>query len=272
MARTLVIAEPGCTHEGDYQTLLRLLETAKACGADVFKPQWVSDPVQMCERRHIGPDHPKRAYYLQAYSWLAFPVAWHAELSERCHALGMQYAVTCFLPQDVETVDPFVDFHKVASFENADAAMIRPWSLLLKPVVVSTGMLNGSSWRLWRLRFWRAWGSREIQLLHCTTAYPAGRSQMNVSVLCHHWCDGLSDHSKRLLTGAVAVACAASVVEAHYCLYDCNSDNPDYEVAFSPGEFEIYIRNLREAEDLLGDGKKRQQGQETWALPYKVTG
>jgi sialic acid synthase SpsE len=49
--RTLVIAEPGGTAKGDYATMVRLLETAHVCGADVFKPQFTVDAERHLARR-----------------------------------------------------------------------------------------------------------------------------------------------------------------------------------------------------------------------------
>ena len=268
MSRTLVIAEPGCTHEGDYATLLELLRTAKACGADVWKPQWTSDPVQMCERRHIGPDHPKRDYYLRAYSWLNFPVEWHAEFKAICQQIGLQYAVTCFLPQDVGTVAPYVDYLKVASFENCDASMLRVARKSGKPIIVSTGAMKRWSWAFWRLKWWQ-WRSG-VRLLQCTSAYPVSLDQVHLLAMVRCGMDGLSDHSRDMVTGGFAVAAGASVVEAHYALYECDADNPDYPCAFSPGEFEIYVKNIRKAESARGLGDKHTYGQETWAVRYKV--
>jgi N,N'-diacetyllegionaminate synthase len=270
MATTLVIAEPGCTAEGDKATMLRLLETAHQCGANVWKPQWTSDPVQMCERRHIGPDHPKRAYYEAAYRWLAWPVEWHAEFGARCRALGMEYACTAFLPQDVATVAPFVDYLKISSFEAMDSAMPR---IVMdgagfdpSEVIVSTGMLDRDDAPEW-------YGAN---MLHCVSAYPAPIGAMNLRVLEYDKYaasdfDGLSDHSRHLLTGAVAVGAGAAIIETHYRLDTCHPTNPDYAVAFTPAEFTQYVKNIRDAEAMMGDGVKKRQPCEEWAVPYRVT-
>lgn len=259
----LVLAEPGCTHEGDKATMLRLLETAHACGANIWKPQFCSDPALMCERRHIGPDHPKRAYYQQAYTWLQFPVEWHAEFRDACHALRMQYACSVFLPQDVAVVAPYVDYLKIASFEAQDTELLAEAILHHKRVIISTGMgepfIDLSLWN----RNLSPWA-----LLHCVSAYPAPIAEMNLAVLKRY--KGLSDHSRHLLTGAVAVGAGATIIETHYRLDDCNPDNPDYQVAFTPSEFTQYIRNIRDAELMLGTGVKQRQPCEEWAVPYRV--
>jgi sialic acid synthase SpsE len=266
MSKTLVIAEPGCTHEGSKDTLLELLHTAKACGADVWKPQWTSDPVQMCERRHIGPDHPKRDYYLRAYSWLSWPVEWHAEFKAICVRVGLKYACTVFLPSDVKTVAPYVDYLKIASFELNDISMHEACALAGKSVIASYGMCDPGAVSV------DAWCCPDYRL-HCVSAYPSPLGAMNILAIDRSYgFDGLSDHSRHLLAGALAVACGAEVVETHYRLDSCDPNNPDYAVAFPPAEFTQYIQNIRDAEIMLGSGVKQIQECERAMLPYRVTG
>ena len=268
MNRTLVIAEPGGTAEGNFGDMVELIHRAKDADADVFKAQWCSDPVAMCERRHITPEHPKREYYLRAYSWLAFPVEWHAKFASECEKLGLQYACTSFLPQDVATVDPFVAIHKIASFEAGNGVLLTAALATKKRVIASYGMSDG------RLP------SAHVNVLHCVTAYPAPIEEMNLAVLwpiedvifgTGQWFDGLSDHSRDLDMGGFAVCAGAKIVEAHFRLHSCSPENPDYATAFTPDEFAIYVQKIRKAERALGDGIKRVQPSEEWALSYKVT-
>ena len=39
MKKTLIIAEAGVNHNGDIRTAIKLVDTAKSCGADVIKFQ-----------------------------------------------------------------------------------------------------------------------------------------------------------------------------------------------------------------------------------------
>lgn len=265
MAKTLIIAEPGATAEGDWANYLKLIYTAAECGASCWKPQWTSNPAKMLERRHIGPDHPQRRIYERAYGWLHFPVEWHQDFSTLCQKLGMSYACSVYLPEDVATIASFVDYLKIASFENRDRSMQQACRMCFaglesNRVIISTGM-SPSDWE------WRSYVPYSRRL-HCVSAYPAPLDAMNISV---EGFDGLSDHSRHLLAGALAVACGASIVETHYRLDECDEHNPDYAVAFSPKEFTQYVQNIRDAEIMLGSGVKERQPCEDWALPYRVT-
>lgn len=249
--------------------MLQLLETAHACGADVWKPGWTSDARRMCERRNIGPDHPQRAYYEQAYGWLAFPVEWHEEFRDRCHALGMQYAVSVYLPKDVWLVEPYADLLKVSSFENGDSALRRTCAATGKRTLISLGQMTIDQIDA---AIYEARGPFHPpeDCLICTSEYPTTLRALCLPLVRRYRLGGLSDHSRNLNGGALAIAAGSHVVEAHYRLDTCHPSNPDFPVAFTPAEFAEYIRRIREAEEAMtGVGTFRTEAQ-VWALPYRV--
>ncbi len=258
MARTLVIAEPGCTAEGDFDTMVRQIHKAADCGADVFKSQWTSEAAQMVARRHAEPE------YLKYYGWLQYPIEWHAQFRLIAQSRGLQYGCSVYLPEDVKTIAPYVDLLKISSFEAHDDAMLEAAEQITTRVMISTGMSD----REWH---WR-WHGADI--LHCVSCYPAPLDAMNIRAIDFDdrrmRCTGLSDHSHHLLSGAIAVACGATVVETHFCLVTCRPSNPDYEVALFPESFRRYIQNIRDAETMLGDGIKRIQPCEEPMLKYRV--
>jgi N,N'-diacetyllegionaminate synthase len=266
VSRTLVIAEPGCTAEGNYGAMLRLLKVAADAGADVWKPQWTSNPERMCERRK-APD------YLPFYRWLAFPVEWHQTLSDVCHSFGMKYAVSVYLPEDVATVSPFADYIKIASSENInydviDAAM----HVGMRPTLVSAGGLDFED----VVNLWSRIDAEHaafMAVLQCTATYPAPLDEMQLRLLRRfpELFQGLSDHSKDGDVGAYAACAGARFIETHYRLFDCDPANPDYAVALDPGEFTVYIGRIRKAERVLGSGVKRVQPSEAAMLKFKVT-
>jgi sialic acid synthase SpsE len=137
---------------------------------------------------------------------------------------------------------------------------------------------------------WRKRGnniSRRVDLLHCTSAYPAPLEDMNLQVVAQAWCDGLSDHSRDPRVAALAVQLGARVLEAHLRLDSCSPDNPDYSTALTPKEFETFVL-ATEGDDwacceehpyhltdelralMLGDGVKRPMPSEAAMSQYRV--
>jgi N,N'-diacetyllegionaminate synthase len=94
-------------------------------------------------------------------------------------------------------------------------------------------------------------------VLHCVSGYPTPLEQVNLTVLRRWWCDGFSDHTANPLTGALAVAAGAKVLEVHFRLDETATDNPDYPVSLSPGGLRSYIYLARRAAEAMGDGIKR---------------
>lgn len=265
MSKTLVIAEPGCTAEGDFGKMLRMLMVAHGADGSCFKPQWTSSPERMCERRN-APE------YRKFYEWLAFPVEWHALLRAECHARGLKYACSVYLPEDVATVAPFVDYLKISSFEAKDRQICEAAQRSGVETIISQGMSSGGflEWEKW-------WPN--VHNLQCVSAYPSPIDETNLRLIFNSFevgelvgdFAGLSDHSRDLDMGAYAVCSGAQIIETHVRLYDCDPKNPDYAVAFDPGEFAMYISRIRRAERIMGDGVKKVQPSEAAMLAFKVT-
>ena len=114
---TLVIADGGACHDGQFDKQVRLIEAAKAAGCDCYKTQWTSDPHLMAARRGKALEDGYEAIYRRYLNW---PQEWHAELAAKCQAVGVEYMCTCFLKQDLPVVAPHVQRFKIASFEAAD--------------------------------------------------------------------------------------------------------------------------------------------------------
>jgi sialic acid synthase SpsE len=114
-----------------------------------------------------------------------------------------------------------------------------------------------------------------VDFLHCVSAYPTPVEQLNLAVLretddhCAIW-SGLSDHTTHPLVGALAVAAGARIIEAHLKLDDTDPQNPDAPHARTPTAFADYVRNIRFAKAVMGDGVKRVMPSEAAMLPYRV--
>lgn len=260
--RTFVIAEPGCTAQGDLATMLRQIDMVAECGVDAFKGQWTSSAERMVARRHAPA-------YLRAYRWLEWPAAWHEQLQARCALRGIEYLCTVYLPEDVTTVAPFVSRFKISSFEAMDAEFVRAHFPFKKPIILSIGLTVNWDEIPEPDEDWFT----GMTVLQCTSAYPCPWDQLNLALLRRPDVDGLSDHSDPKFTwiGAIAVAAGAKVIETHVRLNDCDPANPDYAVARDHAELRDYIAKIRIAELALGDGVKKIEPAERSMLRHRVT-
>jgi len=250
---TFVIAEIGSAWRfGSYPSvqMIDAVSIAKERGADAIKFQWVSDPRKMEKRRNMSGG---------SYDILAWPIRWLPHVAEAAEELGIELMCTAFLPEDVETLNPYVKRWKVASLECGDNKLLRAMHKTGKPLIVSYGADSGETTKL-----------LASYNLHCTASYPASVDSLNLKVLKGSAYDGYSDHSCNVLTGAVAVACGAKIVEVHFKFSNTPKDNPDFNHSLYPWQLTEYINNIRQAERMLGDGVKKVEKCEEWALKHKV--
>jgi sialic acid synthase SpsE len=262
--RTYVIAECGSCHDGDLGKALALVEAAAAAGADAAKFQYWSSAARMAERRR-APE------YLEVYERYAVPFDWLAMLQLRCGELGIEFMCSTYLPEDVWPVSRRRPAAlKISSFEANDPELLAAHAgpmLLGMDVVVSLGM--GASARMiynWLPSSSMAFSDAlvapgRVYTLACVSAYPAPIDDLHLRRFSRRLREGqppdvwgLSDHSPsgELLTGALAVAAGARMLERHLRLDDTDPENPDAPHACSPAQFRGYVELVRLAERALG--------------------
>jgi sialic acid synthase SpsE len=262
MRRTLIIAEPGSTPDGNLNNYLKLIAACADAGADVFKVQWVSDASKLCVRR--------RAWnHKEAYQKIAFPEYWHHDLYDRCKAFGMSYGCTTYVPHDLRVVADKVDLLKVASFEANDLRFIRSHMTYSIPLVVSTGMMH----TLEVESLVKELRPSDI-LLHCTSSYPLLVNDLNLQAILSmqklHPRIGLSDHCGHPIIAAAAVTLGAVALEVHVRLEDADPQNADYKHSLTPWEFGEYVKAARFTEVALGSAKKSPQPCELSNMKYRL--
>jgi sialic acid synthase SpsE len=249
-----VIAEAGSCHEETLSNAIQLIQAARHAGADAVKFQCWSNPARMRARRHI--DEPSAQYDLGSVrpEWLGY-------LKHTCEGLKMAFALSVFLPEDVEVVSTYVDVFKVSSFEARDRELTRAIEKVRgeRPWFISTGMQDEAE---------RATLPRGSIRLHCVSAYPCPMEQANLGAIELH--EGYSDHTRCIYTGGLAVAAGADYLEVHYRLDHTSRACPDYPVSLDPAQLASYIYFARTAALARGAGEKVIQDAERENMRYRV--
>ena len=279
--RTFVIAEccsswrfgPESQH---LNNAYRMISAAKEAGADAAKFQWTSDPHLMSQRRND--------YEPKNYEILVYPFEWLEKLKTKCDEIGIAFMTTVFVAKDIPRIAPLVDRFKVASAESSDLAFIEAHTDYDKFMIISWAFGSIPNYGLLLNQ------GKEISNLLCVCSYPTPLEQLNLRRLSAvpnerfqamiKQFSGLSDHTTSTLTGALAVACGATVIEKHVKLWDTPKDNPDYPHSLSfdcdrCGDFghrcfDAYVENIREAELALGSGENQMMPCEEVNLGRRV--
>ena len=260
-----VIAEAGVNHNGELAMALRLCDAARAAGADAVKFQTFR------ARDLVLPGAPTAGYQARQtgqqdqfamLQQLELSQAQHEAIKAHCDAVGIEFFST---PFSVEAADMLVKLGvkrlKLSSGELTHRALVERAAAAGLPLLVSTGMATMEEIQEALQWIAAARGSlREVTVLHCTSAYPAPDTALNLSALRSMARDlgvaiGYSDHSLGIEAPLAAVALGASVIEKHITL-DRNLPGPDHSASLEPQEFRRMVDGIRRVSAMLGDGVK----------------
>lgn len=255
-----LIAEMSANHGQDFAQAVRILEAAKAAGADAVKLQtYTPDTLTIdCDNewfRIKGTLWAGRNLH-QLYGEAYTPWEWQPKLKERADRLGIDLFSTPFDATAVDFLEEMaVPAHKVASFELVDLPLLRTIGATGKPVIMSTGMASLAEIDE-AVRTVREAGAAGVALLKCTSAYPAPPEAMNLSTIPHlaeafAVPAGLSDHTLGIAAPVAAVALGATIIEKHFTL-ERAAGGPDSGFSLEPHEFAAMVAAVREAEQALG--------------------
>jgi N-acetylneuraminate synthase len=263
---TFVIAEAGSNHNGSFEQALRLIDAAADAGSDAVKFQHFK-AARLYPRSAGESDYLKvRRSIYDIIEDMETPDDWIPKLAAHCRARGLAFLSTPFDEAAVEALDPHVPAFKMASYEMTHHPLLRRVAATGKPVLMSTGTATLDE-VVRAVEVVRATGNEQLVVLQCTASYPTPPEAVNARALVAlreaTGCPaGLSDHSRDpIVAPVVAVALGACVIEKHFTLSN-RLPGPDHAFAVEPHELRELVRRVREAELVLGHGRKETLPQE----------
>jgi sialic acid synthase SpsE len=255
-----IIAECGVNHDGSLDKAKRLIDAAKAAGADAAKFQffrsqklWSDDRIAHLELRF------SEMVVLRHY----------------CAQVGIEFLCTPFGMEEVILLRPLLKRYKIASGCITRLPILEAVKDTALPVILSTGMATLQEIATAEQVLWDG----DLTLLHCTSAYPCPIDQVNLRAMIElrdtfRTPVGYSDHTKGITVAIAAAAMGAQVIEKHLTL-DCTATGPDHAASIEPEEFRVMVSAIRTVEEALGDGVKRvmeseQALREAWHVPAAI--
>ena len=255
-----IIAEMSANHNGSLKTALRIIDEAKAAGADAVKIQtYTADTITLPSRApefmiNGGLWHGQSLYEL--YQKAQMPWEWHKPLFD----YAREQDITLFSsPFDFTAVDLLESLnapaYKIASFEAIDLPLIRHVAQTGKPMIISTGMANADEIAE-AIDTAKSNGCTQLVVLHCVSGYPAPAADYNLRTLPdmaarYGTLVGLSDHTLDNTTAIVSIALGACVIEKHFTL-DRNGGGADDSFSLEPADLAALCRDSRTAWQALG--------------------
>ncbi len=264
-----VIAEAGSnwkcgTYEEDLCQAKELIKIASQAGADAVKFQTYKP--ETIYVKNAGPsDYLLKLGINQSinniFEYLSMPYEMIEDLYQTCKKEKIQFMSTPFSVPDAIAINPFVDVHKIASFEINHIRLLEFIAQSGKPIILSTGASNLNDIDF-AIQFLNKHGCNDITLLQCTSKYPCPLESLNLLAISqmslkYNLPIGLSDHSEDpIIAPIMAVALGSTVIEKHFTL-DKNLQGPDHKFALNPDELRKMIVAIRSTELTKGDGIKR---------------
>lgn len=258
-----IIAEAGVNHNGSLDLACRLVDAAKAAGADCIKFQTFR--AQNLVSRNAGKaDYQKDTTGdgSQADMLTKLELSYDAfsRLKQYCEEVGITFLSTPFDLESAAFLDQLgVPFWKIPSGEVTNLPYLEALAKTGRPVVMSTGMCEMDEIEA-ALRVLREHETSDIRLLHCNTEYPTPFADVNLRAMetmrnAFGVEVGYSDHTKGIEVPIAAAALGATIIEKHFTL-DQNMDGPDHKASLEPEELAAMVSAIRNIEQALGSGEK----------------
>ena len=261
-----IIAEIGSNHNGDMELAKRIIDEAKACGADAVKFQSWDDKTLVSAEEYRNnqsyDDSPKKhfgslkemvkKYYLREEQ--------HFELKKYCDELGIIFSSSPFSAKEVDLLEECeVPFFKIASMDINNFQLLDYVATKSKPVILSTGMstLGEIETAVKRLQ---SNGCSDVILLHCISIYPPEYQDIhlnNIKMLqqTFNLPVGFSDHTIGTSIPLASVALGACVIEKHFTI-DKDLPGWDHEISADPQELKVLVKESSHISKALGSFKR----------------
>ncbi|MBV5329331.1 MAG: N-acetylneuraminate synthase [Chlorobium sp.] len=265
---TLIIAEAGVNHNGNFEYACQLVLSAAQAGADIIKFQtFKADKIVIKSAQKAAYQQRNIPYSDDTqYSMLKkleMPEEWYSKLILIAEENGITFLSTGFDNESIDFLNDLgVPIFKIPSGEITNKPYLEYVARKGKPVILSTGMATFEEIEA-ALSILIRNGVPKclISVLHCNTEYPTPMEDVNLKAMIYLRDElnvevGYSDHTNGIEVPIAAVALGASVIEKHFTL-DRNLPGPDHKASLEPKELKAMVLAIRNIEKAIsGSGIK----------------
>ncbi len=261
-----VIAEIGINHNGSLALAKRLIDGAVFAGCDAVKFQ--KRTPELCvpqDQWNIERDTPwGRITYLEYKHKIEFGFSEYEQIDEYCKTKGIDWFVSAWDEESVDFIEQFNPIaYKIASATLTDDLLLSKLRQTKRPIILSTGMstmeeIDEAISILDRDR---------LMIAQATSSYPCKETELNLRMINTYKQNfpdfpiGYSGHETGLAPTLAAVALGATFVERHITLDRAMWGTDQAASVEINGMFQL-VKNIRDIEKALGDGKKKVYSEE----------
>ena len=271
-----ILAEAGVNHNGKLNLALQLVDIAKESGADAIKFQTfkanklVSKTAEKAEYQKETTDSNESQFDMLKKLELSYED--FQEIYTYCEKVGIEFISTPFDLESAELLNKLnVKTYKIGSGDLTNYPLLRYVAKKGKKMILSTGMSNLNE-VIDSVNYVIKNGCPEVVVLHCVSNYPTKNEDLNLKAIRTMFDKlnennnkrieiGFSDHTQGLDASIYSIFVGATYIEKHYTI-DKKMEGPDHRASLNPEELNIFVKKLREAEIMLGDGVKKFRNSE----------
>jgi N,N'-diacetyllegionaminate synthase len=264
---TVIIAEAGVNHNGNYELAKQMVVAAKDAGADYVKFQTAVSKLvisRYAEKAEYQKNttNPEQSQ-LEMSEKIHLPLSDYIPLKSFCEQTGIKFLSTPFDPVSIDLLSNLdMDFFKIPSGEITNCPYLKKIAQYRRPVILSTGMSTMDDIEnAMAILLNNGLNKNDITILHCNTEYPTPFEDVNLRAMqtIAERFDvkvGYSDHTQGIEVPIAAVALGATVIEKHFTL-SRDMEGPDHKASLEPDELKAMVVAIRNVEKALGNGEKQ---------------
>ncbi|MDO6595882.1 N-acetylneuraminate synthase [Oceanihabitans sp. 2_MG-2023] len=274
MKKTIIIAEAGVNHNGNFELAKKLIDAAADAGADyvkfqTFKAEKVISVNAKKADYQIENTGDQQESQLEMVKKLELSPAMHDDLVAHCEQYNVKFLSTAFDLDSIDLLSKYkLDIFKIPSGEITNLPYLEKIAKLKFPsYIMSTGMANMEEVNdAVQVLLNHGIQKEKITILHCNTEYPTPMIDVNLKAMNaikerFGVSVGYSDHTLGIEIPIAAVALGAQVIEKHFTL-DREMKGPDHRASLEPQELKQMVTSIRNIEVALGDGVKQPSDSE----------
>ncbi len=264
--RVYIVAEIGGIFT-DFETAKRLIDDAKASGADAVKLQTYQAETIVSKQAMFDMENtgvvPQQEYFRKY------------ELDEKLHRKVFAYARGCDMDifstpshkTDIQLLEKFSPkVYKIGADDLTNLPFLKEVARLNKTIMLSTGMSTLEEVRE-AVNAILEEGNDDIIIMHVVSIYPTAPQFVNLEAIhtlqkeFPQFVIGYSDHTLGIDSCVFAAVMGAKVIEKHFT-FDTNADGPDHMLSATKEELKEMVTRIRLFETMRGNGIKRPMGEE----------
>ena len=268
--KTIIIAEIGCNHKGNFNIAKKMIEIAASCGADYAKFQKRDNKKLLgsdYNKPHPVPENSYGSTYGKHRDYLEFSIDQHKKLFQHCKKNKIKYSVSVWDTKSAEEVIKKlknIDYIKVPSACNLNFELLSILGKKFKKKIhISLGMTKNNEIKKIYNFFRKLKRHKDLIFYACTSDYPANfydTCLLEISKLKKQYSNindvAYSGHHLGISIDIASIVLGAKYVERHFTL-DRTWKGTDHAASLEPSGLKKLTRDIRAVESALKEKPKK---------------